>query len=185
MHRGIRRKSIFEEIIDYQVFLELLKRALEHYGCKIHAYCLMTNHIHLLLETGEQEVWKFMKYLSGCYAIYYNHKYLYSGHLFEGRYKSCLVKDDTYFLQTSRYIHLNPVKARIVEHPEEYPWSSYVTMIGLGDDKITQCRETLAYFPGNNMNRYREFVEDFSHKYIVQEQEIRKSIGEDELWLPW
>lgn len=121
MHRGIRRKSIFEEIIDYQVFLELLKRALEHYGCKIHAYCLMTNHIHLLLETGEQEVWKFMKYLSGCYAIYYNHKYLYSGHLFEGRYKSCLVKDDTYFLQTSRYIHLNPVKARIVEHPEEYP----------------------------------------------------------------
>lgn len=57
----------------------------------------MTNHIHLLLETGEQEVWKFMKYLSGCYAIYYNHKYLYSGHLFEGRYKSCLVKDDTYF----------------------------------------------------------------------------------------
>ena len=58
-------------------------------------------------------------------------------------------------------------------------------MIGLGDDKITQCRETLAYFPGNNMYRYREFVEDFSHKYIVQEQELRKSIGEDELWLPW
>lgn len=66
-------------------------------------------------------------------------------------------------------------------------WIVYLegTMIGLGDDKITQCRETLAYFPGNNMYRYREFVEDFSHKYIVQEQEIRKSIGEDELWLPW
>ena len=71
------------------------------------------NHVHLLLETGDIEIGKFMKYMSECYAIYYNHKYGYRGHVFESRYKSCLVKEDAYFLQTSRYIHLNPVKAQM------------------------------------------------------------------------
>ena len=86
----------------------------------LHAYCLMTNHIHLLVETGDMEIGKFMKYLSECYAIYFNQKYFYRGHVFEGRYKSCLVKEDTYFLQTSRYIHLNPVKAQMINYPEDY-----------------------------------------------------------------
>ena len=71
------------------------------------------------LETSDIEPGKFMKQLASCYAIYFNRKYRFSGHLFEGRYKACLVKDDDYFLQSSRYIHLNPVKAGIVEHPED------------------------------------------------------------------
>ena len=117
--------------------------------------------------------------------MYLNHKYSYRGHVFESRYKSCLVKEDAYFLQTSRYIHLNPVKAQMTNYPEDYPWSSYQTMIGFSDDRITEKRKTLAYFPKNSIFRYREFVEDIGHKYIVQEQQIRKMIGEDELWLPW
>lgn len=96
-----------------------------------------------------------------------------------------LMKEDAYFLQTSRYIHLNPVKAQMTNYPEDYPWSSYQTMIGLSDDRITEKKKTLAYFPKNSIFRYREFVEDIGHKYIVQEQQIRKMIGEDELWLPW
>ena len=112
-------------------------------------------------------------------------KYRFSRHLFEGRYKACLVKDDDYFLQSSRYIHLNPVKAGIVEHPEDYPWSSYRTMLGMNDDKMTDIRRTLAYFRGNAVMRYRDFVEDIGHKYVIQENEIKKSIGEDDLWLPW
>ena len=111
MHRGVRRKAIFQEEMDYQVLLQVLKNSLEKYKCILYAYCLMTNHIHLLLETGDMEIWKFMKYMSECYAMYLNHKYSYRGHVFESRYKSCLVKEDAYFLQTSRYIHLNPVKA--------------------------------------------------------------------------
>ena len=103
----------------------------------------MTNHIHLLVETGDVEIGKFMKYMSECYAMYINHKYSYRGHVFESRYKSCLVKEDTYFLQTSRYIHLNPVKARMVTHPEEYLWSSYQTVIGIADDRITEKEKTL------------------------------------------
>lgn len=90
-----------------------------------------------------------------------------------------------YFLQTSRYIHLNPVKARIVVKPEDYRWSSYQTMIALKDDRITERNRTLAYFKDNSIVRYRYFVEDIGHKYVVQEHEIKKSMEEDELWLPW
>ena len=185
MHRGVRRTEIFSDEADYQVFLEILKVALDRYQCKSHAYCMMTNHIHLLLETSEGEIGRFMKCLSERYAMYFNHKYQYRGHLFESRYKSCLVKEDSYFLQTSRYIHLNPVKARIVVKPEDYRWSSYQTMIALKDDRITERNRTLAYFKDNSIVRYRDFVEDIGHKYVAQEHEIKKSMEEDELWLPW
>ena len=87
--------------------------------------------------------------------------------MFEGRYKSCLVKEDSYFLQTSRYIHLNPVKAGMVKYPEEYRWSSYRTMIGLSDDKITMVSKTLAYFKNNSVMRYRKFVADTGHKSLA------------------
>ena len=98
MHRGVRRTEIFSDEADYQVFLEILKVALDKYQCKSHAYCMMTNHIHLLLETSEGEIGRFMKCLSERYAMYFNHKYQYRGHLFESRYKSCLVKEDSYFV---------------------------------------------------------------------------------------
>ena len=91
---------------------------------------------------------------------------------------ACLVKEDSYFLQTSRYIHLNPVKARIVVKPEDYRWSSYQTMIALKDDRITERNRTLAYFKDNSILRYRDFVEDIGHKYVVQEHEIKKSMEE-------
>ena len=169
MERGIRRQEIYREDVDYQAFMAIMKSALERNGCVLHAYCMMTNHFHILLETSETEPGRFMKQLASCYAIYFNRKYTYTGHLFEGRYKACLVKDDAYFLQTSRYIHLNPVKAKMVEHPEDYPWSSYRTMLEMGDDKITEINRTRAYFGKNAGIRYREFVEDFGHKYVMQE----------------
>lgn len=163
MHRGVRRSAIFEDEIDYQVMMQVLKGCLGKYQCILHAYCLMTNHIHLLLETGNTGIDKFMKHLSERYAVYFNHKYSYRGHVFEGRYKSCLVKEDAYFLQTSRYIHLNPVKAGIVIHPEEYFASSYCTILGMKDDGITDRGKTLAYFPKNEVLHYRDFVEDMGY----------------------
>ena len=101
MERGIRRQAIYEEEGDYQVFMVIVKQCLEKYGCVLHAYCMMTNHFHMLLETSDTDVSKFMKQIANCYAVYFNRKYNYQGHLFEGRYKACLVKDDAYFLQTS------------------------------------------------------------------------------------
>lgn len=185
MERGIRKQAIYRDDMDHQAFIAIMRSALEKNQGLLHAYCMMTNHFHLLLETSDIGPGKFMKQLASCYAIYFNRKYRFSGHLFEGRYKACLVKDDDYFLQSSRYIHLNPVKAGIVEHPEDYPWSSYRTMLGMNDDKMTDIRRTLAYFRGNAVMRYRDFVEDIGHKYVIQENEIKKSIGEDDLWLPW
>ena len=90
-----------------------------------------------------------------------------------------------YFLQTSRYIHLNPAKAGIVEHPEDNPWRSYRTMISMNDDKITQVNRTHGYFGKNAAIRYRQFVEDIGHKYVIEEDRIKRSMGEDDLWLPW
>lgn len=184
MERGIRRQIIVEDITDYQVFLEIMKQALKKNRCKLHAYCIMTNHFHLLLETQEIEIGKFMKYLANNYAIYFNRKYGYRGHLFEGRYKSCLVKEDAYFLQTSRYIHLNPVKAGMVRGAEEYRWSSYRTMIGMKDDQITEVDRTWNYFQDHPAIRYREFVENAGYKYQMHDKNIQKEMGEDDLWLP-
>ena len=81
MHRGVRRSAIFEDETDYQVMLQMIKDCLEKYQCILHAYCLMTNHIHLLLETDRIEVDKFMKRMSERYAMYFNHKYSYRGHV--------------------------------------------------------------------------------------------------------
>ncbi len=117
MKRGIRRLAIFKEETDYEVFLLLLKKAIKKYGCKLHAYCLMTNHVHILLETSEYEIGKPIREVAGNYALYFNQKYNCNEHLFEGRFKSGIVTDDEYFLQSGRYIHLNPVKAGMVSYP--------------------------------------------------------------------
>lgn len=162
MERGVRRQSIFEEEMDYQIFLAILKRATEKYEAKVHAYCLMTNHIHLLLETGEYEIGIIMQKIAGDYARTFNSKYGYRGHVFEDRYKSVIVKDDWYFLQTSRYIHLNPVRAKMVSCAEEYKWSSYRTVLGMVDDGITVKDQTLGYFMGKSVQKYQKFVENIS-----------------------
>ena len=136
MARGNYRQNIFKDDEDFKVFLLLMQDAKTKYGFKLHAYCLMTNHYHLLLETEQTEIWKIMKRINQIYAAYYNEKYRLMGHLFQGRYKSCLVENDSYFLQTSRYIHLNPVKAKMVPRAEAYPWSSYSTLIGMKQEMI-------------------------------------------------
>lgn len=186
MGRGIRRLEIYTYEEDYLVFLAILETALAKYKCVLHAYCLMTNHFHLLLETTDHEVWHLMKQLIQLYAMYYNHAHHFKGHVFEDRYKSCLVKSDVYFLQTSRYIHLNPVKAKMCLRPEQYRWSSY-RCIAMGEQsKIVSAEKTLAYFGARQAaTRYIDFIEDIAHKYVVDEESIRKTMGEDELWLPW
>lgn len=183
MARGNYRQNIFKDDEDFKVFLVLMQDAKTKYGFKLHAYCLMTNHYHLLLETEQTEIWKIMKRINQIYAAYYNEKYRLTGHLFQGRYKSCLVENDSYFLQTSRYIHLNPVKAKMVPRAEAYPWSSYSTLIGMKQEMIVEVKRTYAYFKEPQNFAYRNFVEDTTlNRY---EAEIQKRMGEDDLWLPW
>lgn len=185
MERGVRRQIIFQDDFDKMIFMEILRNEINKKECKLHAYCLMSNHFHLLLETGGIEIGKFMKALACKYAMQYNRRHPYKGHVFEGRYVSCLVEKDNYFLQTSRYIHRNPVKAKMVEKAEDYKWSSYRVLLGLNDDKVTERDKTLNYFGEKGVFGYREFVEDIGNKYIEQEHDIMKRMGENELWLPW
>ena len=123
--RGNENKSIFKNEKDYERFLSYIEAAVERYGAVVHAYCLMDNHYHLLIQTPRANLPEVMQYINGSYTTYVNTKRQRVGHLFQGRYKALLIEADTYAQELSRYIHLNPVRAGMVRKPEDYPWSSY------------------------------------------------------------
>ena len=122
--RGNERKDVFRLSDDYELFLGILAETALTFDVLIHAYCLMPNHFHLLLETKDSNLSQVMKRLLGLYTVRFNRKHKRLGHLFQGRYKALIVDKDAYFLQLSRYVHLNPVKAKLVKNPEDYRWSS-------------------------------------------------------------
>lgn len=122
--RGNERKEIFRGATDYELFLSTLQDASLRFDVLIHSYCLMPNHLHLLIQTNDSNLSHFMKRLLGVYTIRFNRSHKRHGHLFQGRYKALLIDQDSYFLQLSRYIHLNPVKAKLIKAPEDYRWSS-------------------------------------------------------------
>jgi putative transposase len=128
--RGNERKSVFKSKRDREKFLGYLESATQRYGAVIHAYCLMDNHYHLLLETPSGNLPQIMRHINGAYTTYFNVKRDRPGHLFQGRYKAILVESDQYAKELSRYIHLNPVRAKMSEMPEAYDWSSYNYYIG-------------------------------------------------------
>lgn len=123
MSRGNRRYSIFKDELDYKMFIECLKCVKNQYDFKIYSICLMTNHFHMIVDSGNTEIWKIMHKLLLSYAASYNMKYKLTGHLFENRYVGQIIEDDTYLLEASRYIHLNPVKAQMVREPLAYKYS--------------------------------------------------------------
>ncbi len=130
--RGIGRQNIFEDQEDREKFLQLLERYKEELKFKIVAYCLMGNHVHLLIEDVGRELDLMMKKIAGSYAYYFNWKYERVGHLFQDRFKSEPIEDNAYFLTVIRYIHQNPIKAGISK-VDSYPWSSYNAYIQGGD----------------------------------------------------
>lgn len=128
--RGDRREPIFEEDEDHQVFLKILKEVVKRFNWICHAYCLMTNRYHLVVETPEGNLSKGMRHLNGMYTQASNRRYGRIGHLFQGRFKGILVDKDSYLLELTRYVVLNPVRAKMVKRPGEYAWSSYLAMVG-------------------------------------------------------
>jgi putative transposase len=125
--RGNNRLRCFFSDSDFMVYLDLLGIAARRTACQIHAYVLMTNHIHLLLTpTDEQGPAAMMKSLGERYVKYVNRRYSRTGTLWEGRYRSCLVQSERYLMVCQRYIELNPVRAKLVNDPFHYPWSSYL-----------------------------------------------------------
>ncbi|MDD2273409.1 MAG: transposase [Desulfuromonadaceae bacterium] len=177
--RGNERGNIFKSRRDREKFLSYLESATIRYGAKIQAYCLMSNHFHLFLETPQGNLSEIMQHINGAYTTYFNLKRKRVGHLFQGRFKAILVEADEYAVELSRYIHLNPVRAGMASKPEEYPWSSYHAYIGntaapewLNTDFI------LGSFTGsadNARKKYQLFVEDLIGK--KHESPLKSTFG--------
>lgn len=125
MLRGINQQVIFEDEEDYMKFIERLKEYKAVSGYKIFAYCLMSNHIHILIKVEKEDLDLIMKRIAGSYVYWYNWKYYRKGHLFQDRFKSEPVESDSDFLTVLRYIHRNPVKSGIVKEIDKYAFSSY------------------------------------------------------------
>lgn len=189
MSRGNRQMPIFKDKGDYIQFMNYLKMVQEKYPFKLHAYCLMTNHFHLEIETENVEIWKIMQKLLSLYSLEFNSKYKYVGHVFQGRYASRLIENDTYFLEVSRYIHLNPVKAAMVREALDYKYSSYARYMeydnhAKGMDCDLHKSKVLGMFGLQGKEGYRKFVEG-KQSHLEQELLIMKDMGENEQWLPW
>jgi REP element-mobilizing transposase RayT len=160
--RGNERRRIYFSKADFEKFKSYLKEAQEKYGCVLHCYVLMNNHYHLLIETPNANISKVMHYVNGSYTNYVNRKRDRSGHLFQGRYKAIVIERDSYLLELSRYLHLNPVRAKMVRRPEEYPYSSYESYITRKEEQFVyrdliweMISSDRRYAPRS----YREFVE--------------------------
>ena len=126
IQRGNNREPIFYQDEDYRFYLEKLTAACEKHDCKLHAYVLMTNHVHLLITpNSENGIGKVMQMIGRYYVQYFNHTYNRTGTLWEGRYKATLIDSEQYLFCCMRYIELNPVRAGMADHPRNYPWSSY------------------------------------------------------------
>lgn len=126
VQRGNNREACFVEPENYRFYLDLWKECAERYGIAVHAYCLMTNHIHYLVTPDESDsISRATSVIGSRYAYYFNKKYKRTGTVWEGRHKSSLVHTERYYLTCSRYIELNPVAAGMVSRPEQYKWSSY------------------------------------------------------------
>jgi putative transposase len=140
--RGNNRQACFFENDDYCFYLECLRDACARYRVALHAYVLMTNHVHLLMTPERKEgISQVMQSVGRRYVQYVNHRYCRSGTLWEGRHKASMVDQETYLLICYRYIELNPVRARMVEHPSYYRWSSYRENTGLDPQRYVKGHE--------------------------------------------
>ena len=128
--RGDRREAIFEDDVDRRSFLEVVAQALQRFDAVALAYCLMDNHYHFVIHTRRANLSRLMRQINGIYTQAYNRRHHKVGHLFQGRFKGILVDRDAYLLEVCRYVDLNPVRARAVRTPRNWPWSSYAAHAG-------------------------------------------------------
>jgi len=161
--RGNARQDIFSDDKDRYRFYEILQKACERYLCRVHAFCLMTNHVHLELQVGEFSLSRIMQNISQRYTQWFNWRYNRSGHVFQGRFKAVMVDADEYLLELAAYIHLNPVRACMTDQPGSYPWSSHRAYLGKETLPWLQTDFILSQFsPSKSQARakFAAFVED-------------------------
>jgi REP-associated tyrosine transposase len=173
IQRGNNRLACFYCTNDCRRYLQDLTEQAAKYGCDIHAYCLMTSHVHLLNTPEHQNsAGLMMKHLGQRYVPYINRTYRRSGTLWEGRFKSCLAQSEHYVLACYRYIELNPVRAGMVEHPADYPWSSYrYNGQGMANALLSQhpLYRALGQSNGERCRQYRELLREHLEPELIEE----------------
>jgi len=178
--RGSNRQTIFEDEEDAIKFVETLQTYKDISGYKVYAYCLMGNHVHLLLKEEQEELGIIMRRIGASYVYWYNRKYQRCGHLFQDRYKSEAVEDDRYFLTVLRYIHRNPLKAGIVKDIAAYKWSSYSEYTR--NSKMIDTDFALKLFNDNKEKAivsFTEFHEITSDDTCLDMDESRRILDEE------
>jgi len=163
IQRGHNRQACFFSEADYQAYLATMAHQVQELDCRIHAYVLMTNHVHLLISFADADAPSaLMKGVGQWYSRYVNKTYGRTGTLWEGRYRSCVVQDDAYLLTCQRYIELNPLRAGMAEHPADYPWSSYHANANGRSDPLIQAHPVykgLAHGDEQRRAAYRSLFE--------------------------
>ena len=169
MNRGAGRKRIFKSDGQREYFLSLLDDTCKRYNAEWHAYCLMSNHYHLMVRTPESNLQRIMRHINGLYTQYFNRAERRDGPLFRGRYKAILVDADTYWLELSRYIHRNPLQAGVVADLADYRWSSYRAYVGLDSPPswLTTGFILNALGRRNRHKRYAAFVAEASDEAVT------------------
>jgi putative transposase len=158
--QGNRDCSIYNDVDDREVFLSITARAVELDGWICHAYCEMTTHYHLLIQTPKANLDRGMHRLNSAYAHWFNKRHAHEGHLFKRRYSARPVVDQSHLLHVVRYVVLNPVRARMCRHPREWPWSSYAATAGLVKaPAFLDIRWTAELFAGDVAKGRRRFVQ--------------------------
>jgi len=167
MARGNARMVIYEDREEYLRFLELLATALQRHDLSCHAYCLMPNHYHLVIETHSDRLSAAIHMVNGAYAQWWNRRHSRVGHVLQGRFKAQLIQDGAYFVRVCRYLLLNPVRANLVDTPRDWPWSSYQAMLGLADappflrlDRLLGELGGAAADKSDAQRRFRDLVEE-------------------------
>lgn len=161
--RGNRRATIFHDDADFLAYLDRLERYRHRDGVTVHAYVLMSNHVHLLLETGPQPLSRTLQTLQFTYSQYYNRRYEKTGHVFQGRYQAILCDREAYLLELVRYLHLNPARIRTPLNPWTYRWSSHAAYLGRPSPVLVSTEPVLASFHrqiGPARQAYRKFMLD-------------------------
>lgn len=156
--RGNERRPLWRDDADRERYLELLGEACGRHEARVLAYCLMPNHVHLALQTGPVPISRVVHDVHSRYAQYFNRRYDRSGHLFQGRFRGLVVDRDAYLLEVVRYIHRNPVKARLASRPEEFAWSSHRHYLGTAPPWLA-TGEALALLAGSRPKARRLFQE--------------------------
>jgi putative transposase len=178
--RGNQRQKTFLDESDYQAYLERLGRYRKGLGVTVYAYCLMPNHVHLLVETGAQPLSRFMQGVQQSYTQYFNRKHRKVGHLFQGRYRAIVCDKDEYLLTLIRYIHQNPVRAKMVRKIDEYRYSGHRNYVEGRESEVLKPRMVLDMLGGRA--GYRRFVQEGleeGHREEYYRVEDQRFLGEE------